>query len=202
MTRTARTLPTPALALLALVLLAPAARAVPRPTLSTSLHRSYGILGQAKQGGTAFQLAALWPARESWSVGFGIWGADAGGGTERLLDPVTGQDLGPVAGPTTYALGGGWALDVHPWAAGGDSTNAPGWLRGAFVTGNAGMYDVKVADTGRDVFVRDSFGFGLGLGWRFALGDRHQLGPALRYTRVFNDALGRYFSAGLEWTWR
>jgi len=50
---------------------------------------------------------------------------------------------------------------------------------------------------------RDSFGFGLGGGWRLAVGRRAGIGAVVRYSRVFAEPLlGRYVSAGLELTWR
>jgi hypothetical protein len=204
MRRPAAALRTLALAVLlaAAALVRPAAALPPRPEFTTSLGHSFGVLGaEAKKGGTALEVAALWPVREGWSAGVALWGGDTSSGTERVEDPVTFQDLGPVPGTSEYFAGAGWAMELRPGVFGRDSTGAAGPLRGLVLAGNAGVYRVGVAFGGEETH-QQSFGFGLGIGWRFALGEHHQVGPALRYARVFDDQLGRFFSAGLDWTWR
>jgi hypothetical protein len=182
-----------------LPLAAPPARAAKGIELSASLGRTFAILGDLHRGGEAFQIDALLPVRDAWSIGYAFYGADMGQGTERLLDPNNGTDLGAVGGPTRYVYGVGWALDVHPWA---EKTHTSGALRGLSVAGTAGHYRIKVEAQGDVLGEDDAFGWALAGRWRLPLGAHGALGQWARYTRVFDDRLGRYVSAGIDWTWR
>ena len=181
----------------------PLAAAPPRAAagmeFSGSLGRTFAITGDIREGGEAFQLDALLPMRDSWSIGYAFYGADMGQGTERLLDPNNGTDLGAAGGPTRYVYGVGWALDVHPWAG---RTNAAGVLRWLSVAGTVGHYRIRVETQGDVLEDDDAFGWALAGRWRLPLGAHAAFGQWVRYTRVFDDRLGRYVSAGLDWTWR
>jgi hypothetical protein len=182
-----------------LPLAAPPARAAAGIDFSGSLGRTFAILGDVREGGEAFQLDALLPMRDSWSIGYAFYAADMGQGTERLLDPNDGTDLGAVGGPTRFVVGVGWALDVRPWAG---KANAPGVLRAFSAAGTAGHYRIKVETQGDVLEDDDAFGWSLAGRWHFPVGAHAFLGPSVRYTRVFDDRFGRFMSAGMDWTWR
>ena len=183
----------------ALPLATPPAWAAAGFDFSGSLGRTFAILGDVRQGGEAFQLDALLPMRDTFSIGYAFYGADMGQGTERLLDPNDGTDLGAVGGPTRFVYGVGWALDVHPWAS---KTNARAVLRGLSVAGTAGHYRIRVEMPGESLVDDDAFGWSLAGRWHFPVGAHALLGPSVRYTRIFDDQFGRFMSAGVDWTWR
>jgi len=180
-------------------LAAPPAQAAKAMELSGSLGRTFAITGDIHEGGPAVQLDALLPMSRTWSIGFAFYGADMGQKTERLLDPNDGTDLGAVGGPTRYAYGVGWALDVHPWAG---QIDAPKALSGLSLAGTAGHYRITVETQGDVHEDDDAFGWALAERWRLPVGAHAALGQWVRYTRVFDARLGRYMSAGVDWTWR
>ena len=187
-------------ALTGLLAAAGPAGAVPHPEVDTSLGRTFAIIGDANEGGPALQLAARWPVRPTWSAGLALWADDMGVEEDQLTDPDTGAPLGSVDGPAIFTVGGGWAVEAH--LAARDSVARRGPPRGPFVQGAAGFYWVTHSEHGEIVDRQDTFGFSLGGGWRFPAGRRNAIGAVIRYSRVFADQLGRYVSAGIEWTWR
>ena len=66
-----------------------------------------------------------------------------------------------------------------------------------------GFYQVSSALRGRPIHADGSVGWNAGGGWRFRLGNRVTVGPSLHYHRlIFDDRLGRFMAAGLDWVWR
>ena len=192
---------------LALLLGAPALAAPPSTLgsaeLAGSLGNTFAILGDVREGGAALELRALWPmggASSPISVGFGLWAADAGQRSERLLDPDTGDDLGAVGGPSLTTYGGGLAADLHPGLGGARGTSAA--PSGPYLSGTGGIFVVSATRLGDRIHSGGSVGWSAGGGWRFRLGNRVTVGPAVHYHRVFDDRLGRFMAAGLDWVWR
>jgi len=149
------------------------------------------------------ELAALWAtggAASPLSVGVGMWAANAGQAVGRLLDPHDGVDLGAVGGADFATYGGGLVADFHPGPA--RRLEGVAARTGPFFHGNAGAYAVQIALRGHLLRSQGTVGWSAGLGWRFQLGRRVTVGPAIHYTRVFDDELGRYVAAGLDWVWR
>jgi hypothetical protein len=176
----------------------PVAGAAGRFELSGRLGRTFAILSDVTEGGPAVQIDALLPAADAYSIGVALFVADMGQTTQRLLDPNNGTDLGAVGGPTRMAAGLGPELDVHPWAG---RARAPLLLSGLSFAGTAGSYGVRQTLRG-DVLDDDiAIGWSLAARWHVHVGGHAALGTWVQYTRVFDDQLGRYASAGLEWTW-
>ena len=95
-----------------------------------------------------------------------------------------------------FTVSAGLAADAHPFA------NRSGPVRGLFANGTAGPYLVRETQFGNQLYSHGALGWSLGGGWRTRLGDRATAGGFVQYHRVFNDRLGRFMSAGLEWSWR
>jgi hypothetical protein len=191
---------------LAVVLGTPALAATPtigRPELAGSLGSTFSVLGASDQGGAELKLSALWPTGGPASpmrMGIGLWAADAGQKVERLLDPNDAVDLGAVGGPSLAAYGGGLVADLHPgW---GRARAASVSAEGPYLNGTAGLYVVSTALRGRSLRSVGAVGWSAGGGWRFRVAGRFAVGPSVHYARVFDDELGRFLAAGLDWVWR
>jgi hypothetical protein len=170
------------------------------PRISGSVAHTFAILGTVHDGATAFGLNALVPVDGDsgmLGLGVGMWADDMGQGVERLLDPDTFADIGAVGGSSRFVVGGGLAADFHP---------APGLAHGArggpFLAGTAGVYYVESREQSSLDHADNALGWSLGAGWCFRIGALGSVGPSVHYHRVFDDRLGRFMAAGLEWAWR
>ena len=104
--------------------------------------------------------------------------------------------MGAVGEPAEFTVGAGVAADVQPF------TGRPGPVKGLFANGTAGPYLVRETQFGNQLYSQGALGWSLGGGWRTRLGERATAGGFVQYHRVFDDRLGRFMSAGLEWSWR
>jgi hypothetical protein len=190
-------------ALLAQAVLQPPAVANGGPRISGSMGHTFAILGTVREGAPAFELRALVPVDgESGMLGLGVgaWGADMGQTVERLIDPVTLADVGMVGGASRFLAGGGLAGELHLRSA---SANGAHEVRGGpFLTGTAGVYYVESRRESSLEHTDNALGWSVATGWRFRMGALGSLGPGVHYTRVFDDRVGRFMTAGLDWTWR
>jgi hypothetical protein len=196
------------LAALCVLLGLPATRAAASafgiPELMGSLGGTFAISGDVKEGGAAVQIGGLWPVggpSSPASVGLGVWAADAGQQVVRLLDPNDGTDLGAVGGQALTTFGAGLVADVRPdlWRG----RNDVGAATGLFLSGAFGYYKVNTSVQQNPVSDDGSLGWSAGGGWRFRLAHGVTIGPAIHYHRlVFDDHLGRFMTAGLDWAWR
>ena len=174
-----------------------------KPELAGGLGRTFAILGSVEEGGGSARLGARWPmggASSLLKAGIDLWAADAGQTVERLLDPNDGVDLGAVGGPALTTYGGGLAAELHRGP--GKSREASAALTGPYLGGTAGIYLVSSTLRGHSVRSQSAVGWSAGGGWHFRLGSRVTVGPAVYYHRVFDDELGRFMTAGLDWVWR
>jgi len=161
------------------------------PRLLLSGGRTFAIIANSTEGGPSFDLRALWPMRSDIGLGAALFAHDMGqAGGELPLD------MGAVGEPAEFTAGAGLAADLHPFA------NRAGPARGLFANGTAGPYLVRETQFGNQLYSQGALGWSLGGGWRTRLGDRATAGGFVQYHRVFNDRLGRFMSAGLEWSWR
>ncbi len=181
---------------LAIVLLlaawVPAARAS-APDWSGSFGRTLAINSRPDGGGFDARLAAMWPVEGRFSIGATAIASDMGLTLGRLTDVHSGTDLGELARQHRAVYGLAWRLDADVRPVGGwDPFGSATW----------GFYSVNDELHGNLQGRVAAAGFGLGGGLRRQVGDRGALGASLRYTRMFNDRLGRYMSAGVDWVWR
>ena len=193
---------------LAVLLAAPALVAPPaalaRPEVTGTIGSSFAILGSVEEGGAALKLNALWPlggASSPMSLGLGLWAVDAGQKTQRLLDPGTGLDIGAVGGTSLTTFGGGLAADLHPGL--GRAREASAALSGPYLSGAVGVFAVNTGQQGRASYSDGAPGWSAGGGWRFRLGNRFTVGPAVHYHRIlFENHLVRFAAASVDWAWR
>lgn len=173
------------------------------PRISGSVAHTFAILGEVHEGGPAFNLNALVPVDGeggAFDLGVGMWAGDMGQGVEPLIDPDDLTELGTVGGAARFVVGGGLAADFHPSL--GSAKGARGAHGGPFLGGTTGIYYVESREGASLEHTDNALGWSLAAGWRFGVGALGSLGPAVHYTRVFDDRLGRFMVAGLDWTWR
>ena len=163
-----------------------------RPELAGAAGTTLGVLGRPGGGGASLSAAALWRVGRGLRFGFGLFAEDMGSETVKLRDIHDGSDLGPVAGLHRMALGAAWRLD-------GELAPAMGWT--PFGSASWGIWRISDDTQGRDLGAIGSTGFSLGGGLRHAVG-RFQMGPSVRYHRLFNERVGRFVAAGVDWSWR
>ncbi|HEY6867914.1 MAG TPA: hypothetical protein VI792_11695 [Candidatus Eisenbacteria bacterium] len=175
----------------ALLLCAGAAPAAARPQFALSAGRTFAIIGAADNGGPAFELRALWRIREAVSAGLALSASDMGQQVDTLP-----MGLGKTAGTAQAAFGAAVAAEMRPFL---ESDRL--LLRTLFGGGTAGLVGVRDTHLGTRLYAKGVFGFSGAVGWHLPLGEHATMGPSLHYTRVFDDHLGRFMSAGLDWTW-
>jgi len=152
------------------------------------------------RGGRSLRLALMAPLSHRVSVG-------VEGATDDLFSIIvatrdgTGElsDANPVIHRSTWSLG--WRADADVWTL----PSAKSWRLPAstlVATGTAGVWRVTTDRLLRRLDENDAFGWSLGMGWNFQLPAGIALGPAVRYARVFEDGVGRYVTASLDWNWR
>ena len=168
-----------------------AAPAAARPQVAASVGRTFAIIGAADNGGVALELRALWRVREALSAGLAISANDMGQEVDTLP-----AGLGKTAGTAQSAFGAAVAAELRPFL---NSDRLV--LRTLFGGGTAGLVGVRDSRLGDRLYAKGAFGFSWAVGWHLPLGERATIGPSLHYTRVFDDHLGRFMSAGLDWTW-
>ncbi|MBI5711406.1 MAG: hypothetical protein HZC42_14065 [Candidatus Eisenbacteria bacterium] len=176
---------------LALAVAAPACAGA-RPELAGAAGATLGVLGPPDGGGASLSAAALWPVGYGLRFGLSLFAEDMGSETVELTDIHDGSDLGSVAGLHRMALGAAWRLD-------GEFAPALGWI--PFGSATWGIWRVSDDVQGRELGAIGSTGFSLGGGLRHAVG-RFQLGASVRYHRLFNERVGRFVAAGVDWSWR
>jgi len=150
-------------------------------------------------GGWSIRFAALAPLNRRMDVGVELFYDDLAS-IVAALKTDTGELLDAAAFLHRATWGAAYRLDAKLWSLPGHTS----WLPPSTLvaTGTSGMWRVA-DDVVRQRFAEeDAFGWSLGLGWRFQLPGRIAAGPAFRYCRVFNDRLGRYVTASLDWGWR
>jgi hypothetical protein len=168
-----------------------AAPAGAHPRLVLSGGRTFAIVANSDEGGPSIDLRALWPLRSDIGLGAALFAHDMGQAVGELP-----QDMGAVGLPAEFTVSASVAADVHPFA----SRSGP--MRGLFANGTAGPYLVRETQFGNQLSSQGALGWSLGGGWRTRVGDRATAGAFVQYHRVFADRLGRFMSAGLEWSWR
>ncbi len=178
--------------LLLLPVLAPAARAA-APDWTGSFGGTFAINARPDGGGFSGSLAALWPIEERFSLGAMLVADDLGMETGPLVDAHTGEPLGRTARFHRAIYGGTWRLD-------GRLDTRRGWE--PFASATWGFYSINDELHGAFLGRVSAAGFSLGGGLRRPLGSRGALGASLRYHRMFDNRIGRYVSAGLDWAWR
>ena len=173
------------------------ARAVPRPELAALAGQTFGATSAPDHGGLSLSLAALWPV--DWRLGdrvvlgMAVSADDLGSELGQLRDSHDGTALGAtqLRQRSVYALE--WRMDARAHQRLGATPYASGtWGFSRVLDGHLGTRLRSVGSTG--------FSLGGGLGW--PIGGAGTLGIALRYHRLFNDVVGRYLSAGVDWGWR
>jgi hypothetical protein len=183
-------------ALLALLgIAAPAALASP-PDWTGSLGGTFAIssAGGGPDGrGFDGALAAMWPIANRFDFGATAFGSDMGIEAGRLADVHTGEPLGQIDRLHRAVYGAAWRLDARVGAV-------RGW--DPFASATWGFYSVNDELHGTLLHRVSSTGFSLGGGMRRPLGPRLSLGASLRYHRLFNDRVGRYMGAAVDWSWR
>lgn len=163
------------------------------PDWSGSFGRTLAINSRPDGGGFDVALAAMWPIENRFSIGATAIASDMGLELGRLDDVNDGTPLGEIERVHRAVYGVSWRLD----AAGGA---VRGWE--PFGSGTWGFYSVNDELHGKLMERVAATGFSLGGGMRRGLGERGALGASVRYTRMFNDRLGRYASASIDWAWR
>ena len=179
---------------LLLLLLVPARAAVAAgPEWAGSLGGTFAAVGSPDGRAFDASLAALWPVEERFSLGVMVCASDLGVTTGHLADTHSGEDLGKIEQLHRAIYGVAWRLDARV-----------GSLRGwdPFASASWGFYSINDELHG-DLLGREaSTGFSLGGGLRHSIGTRAALGASMRYHRLFNDRVGRYMSAAVDWSWR
>jgi len=183
------------------LLLAPPAAGSWRPDLTTELGGTFAINAVPDGGGFSLGLAAMWPVDPPFGLAgglrFGVMGFadDLGTDLMRLQDPNDPSlDLGPTESAHRLTWGGAWRLDA--------TASVAWWGWSPVGTATWGVWRVQDDLRGEIQSAVTSTGFGLGLGLDRPLSDRHAIGIGFRYERLFNDVVGRYMSAGLNWRWK
>jgi len=182
--------------LLAIVLLLAAAVLPARasaPDWSGTFGRTLAINARPDGGGFDAALSAMWPLEGRFSIGATALASDMGLTVGRLADVNDGADLGEIERQHRAVYGLAWRLDA-------DANPVRGW--DPYGSATWGFYSVNDELHGNLIGRVASAGFSLGGGLRRQIGERGALGASLRYTRLFNDRLGRYMSAGVDWVWR
>jgi hypothetical protein len=183
-----------ALPLLVLALVVPVAQALPAPTWTGSVGHTLAVVGEPNEGGWSIAAGALWPLDlEPLSFGISYFAEDAGQRFSRFTDVNDGEDLGTVLDQHRAAWSLSWRLDA-------DLAERKGWR--PFASSTFGYYRVVNDARGQIQSRVGSAGFSLGAGLRHALGAHGALGASVRYHRLDNDVLGRFVSAGVDWSWR
>jgi len=171
--------------------------------ISGSVGHTFAILGTVRAGAPAFDVRALAPVggpSGMLSLGVGAWADDMGQVVERLIDPTTLEDVGAAEGASRFLVGGGLAGELHLRQAPGNGAHGP--RGGPFLTGAAGIYYVESRERSSLEHTDNALGWSAAAGWRFRAGAFGSLGPSIRYHRVFDDRVGRFMAAGVDWTWR
>jgi hypothetical protein len=178
-----------ALALAGLLAVPGVARSM--PSVVADVGGTFGILGNVGDGGFSFSLSTLWPIGERYAFGIVGFADDLGSEIGPLLDPNDGTELGTVELAHRSVLGGAWRADA----------GLPGrWGWDPYASGTFGVYRVADDHRGERTNAVGSVGFSLAGGVTRPLG-RGSLGAVVRYHRLFNDVVGRYWSAAAEWRW-
>jgi len=179
-----------ALVVAAVLAIAPrAARCAPDVLLDVG--GTFGVLGDVGDGGFSLSLAAMWPFGDRYAFGIVGMADDMGSEIGPLLDPNDGTNLGSTELAHRSVIGGAWRADA----------SLPGrWRLEPYVSGSWGIYRVADDHFGDRYASVGSTGFSLGGGVARPLG-RGSLGAVVRYQRLFNDVVGRYWIAAAEWRW-
>jgi len=175
----------------AAVLLTTAAAAPVRaaqPELSATLGGTMAIAGDVDGGGFAFSGAALWALLDR-RMAVGVTGVADDLGSTAPDPAATSAGSGQVHRAT---YGAAWRLDGR--------ILGPSWE--PFGGGTWGFYYLRDDRLGATLNDWISTGFSLGGGVRHVTRGRGTIGAVLRYHQLFNDRMGRYASAALEWGWR
>lgn len=170
-----------------------AAEAPSRAEVSATVGSTAAILGDIKERGLAASLSVLWPVEDRLAFGVALLADDLGSNVVELFEPTTGASLGLEEARHRAVYGAAWRLDVRPRE---DLAWRP------YASGTWGWSLVRDDVRGRTLSQLSSTGFTLGAGVRHAVRSSAAVGFALRYHRLLNDRVGRYVSAGMEWSWR
>jgi hypothetical protein len=152
---------------------------------------TWGVQGTPNDGGASASLSVLWPVHDRLSFGVTGYADDLGAQIGQLKDPA-GNPIGAAEEEHRNVWGGGWRLD-------GFVGEKWGWLTTASTTW--GYYRLQDDHRGQVTQALSSTGFSLGGAVQHRLGRRHSLGAVVRFHRMFNDVAGRYWNAGLAWSW-
>jgi hypothetical protein len=159
-----------------------------------SVGGTFAVLGKPDAGGASLSLAAMWPVSERLSFGVMVHGDDAGTVVDSLRDASgAGLDYGKIEQSHRAAYGVSWRLDGTAPARFGVTP---------FASATWGAYRVADDERGHELGHVGSTGWSLAGGLRRDVGPHVGLGVYVRYHRLFNDAEGRFMSAGLEGIWR
>ena len=165
-----------------------------RPALLATTGRTFGIDGDVNEGGPAFRLAVMWPLEQRpFSTGVELSADDFGNVIGELLDPNSGEPVGRTQQVHRAAYGVAWRFDA---------SLAPDAKWDPYVSGTWGMSRVRDDSLGVTKDRWATAGLGAGAGVRRAFGKGFTIGAGLRYQLLFNDRVGRFASASLEWGWR
>lgn len=181
-----------AVLLVAALAAAPAAAFQP-PAMSGTIGRTLAVTGEPDDGGWSLALGATWPIEERLRFGLGVFADDMGAGFGRLSDPNDGTDLGIVPERHRATLGAAWRLDA-------EFAPRRGWA--PFASGTWGAYRIADDFRGQGAGAVGATGFSLGAGVRRPLAGRVAFGASVRYHRLFDDRVGRWVTAGVDWAWR
>jgi hypothetical protein len=161
------------------------------PDVLLDVGGTFANTGDVGDGGFSLSLAAMWSFGDRYAFGIAGFADDMGAEIGPLLDPNDGTDLGSTELAHRSVIGGAWRADA----------NLPGrWQLEPYVSGSWGVYRVADDHYGDRHSAVGSTGFSLGGGVTRPLG-RGSLGAVVRYHRLFNDVVGRYWSAAAEWRW-
>jgi opacity protein-like surface antigen len=164
------------------------------PALLATTGKTFGISGDVTEGGPAFRLAVMWPLEQrQFSTGVEVSADDFGNVIGELLDPNNGEPLGRTQQVHRAAYGVAWRFDAGL---------APDSKWDPYVSGTWGLSRVRDDSLGVTKERWAAVGIGAGAGVRRAFGKAFTIGAALRYQLLFNDRVGRFASASLEWGWR
>ncbi len=182
-------------ALLCAAFAGPARAGLPYPEWNLAIGGSTAILGDVSERGVSAALSALWRVDDSERIVFGasLLADDLGSRAFAPVDTSTGATLGLEEQRHRAVYGAAWRLDLRPWE---DRAWRP------FASGTWGWSRVRDDVRGRTLADVSSAGFTLAGGVRHSIRTHATAGLVVRYHRLFNDRVGRYMSAGMEWSWR
>jgi hypothetical protein len=164
------------------------------PAFLATTGKTFGISGDVTEGGPALRLAVIWPLEERrFSTGIEGSADDFGNELGQLLDPNSGVPIGTTQKAHRAAYGAAWRFDAGL---------APDSKWDPFVSGTWGLYRMRDDSLGVTKDRWASAGFGAGAGVRHPVGTRFTIGAALHYQWLFDERVGRFASASLEWGWR